>query len=160
MCLVVIGSHLAPGRQAQRCCSQETCGGLCVVWHRFTQAPILSSAPASHTAVRSFHPSSCLWNATGSVGEMALLLSCDSTMASRHQRSCGRRVPATGSAVHRLSPWQSCAGRGPASHNIVPVMCDPSYTFGACQCCWDAVVKSCVSVPAESSGLCHWALGF
>lgn len=108
MCSFVIGIHLAPGRQGV---PRRPAGG-CVVWPRFTQAPILSSVPASHTAIRSFHPSSCLLNATSNAGEMALLLSCDSTMASERQRSCGRCVPATGRAAHRLSPWQSLCRPG------------------------------------------------
>lgn len=84
-------------------CSQETCGGLCRMAqvHPGTHSVQRSSQPHCHP---SFHPSSCLLNATSNAGEMALLLSCDSTMASERQRSCGRCVPATGRAAHRLSP--------------------------------------------------------
>ena len=160
MCSGVVGSRLAPGRQAHRCCSQETCGG-CVLRPRFTQPPILSRIPASHTAILSFLPSSCLLNATSSVGETALFLSCDSTMASRHQRSCGRRVPVTGCAAHRLSPWQTLCRLGTCfrqhspfhSWSIIYIQCLPVLLGCSGE-------ELCVSVHAESSGLCHWALGF
>lgn len=138
MCSFVIGIHLAPGRQGV---PRRPAGG-CVVWPRFTQAPILSSVPASHTAIRLFIPVAAYWMLPATLGRWPS--SCRVTppwpVNAREVVAdvCLRQdVQLTG-----FLPDSPCAGRGPALHSILPVTRDPSCALSACQCCWDAVVKS------------------
>ena len=144
MCSVVVGSHLATGRQAHFVAVPRRLVG---VVSCDPGSPSHPFCPAFQTATLPsflFIPVAAYWMPPAMLGRWP---------------SSFRVTPPwpvdTREVVADVYLWQDvqltgflpdrpCAGWGPALGNILPFIHDPSYTFSACQCCWDAVVKSCV----------------